>query len=68
MSPAYSNAIKLKNWDRTYIPMPFSKVVIYFGKPFFVDANISIEEGCEKLKSYMFECEEQAYKKLKAGI
>ena len=67
MTLAYSNAIKLHNWDRTRIPLPFSKSVVHIGKPLYIDSNISIEDGCKMLKSYMFECEEKALKKLKAG-
>lgn len=64
---AYQKALKLHNWDGTRIPLPFSKCVIHIGKPLTIGSDISIEDGCEKLKSYMFECEELAHKKLKAG-
>ena len=64
---AYQNAIKLHNWDGTRIPLPFSKNVIHVGKPLYIDSNVSVEEGCNRLKSYMFECENLAIQKLKAG-
>ena len=67
MSLAYQNAIKLHNWDGTRIPMPFSKTVVHIGKPLFINPSISIDEGCKILKSYMFECENLAVQKLKAG-
>ena len=67
MSLAYQNAIKLHNWDGTRIPLPFSKIVVHIGKPLKIDSGISIEEGCKILKEYMFECENLAVKKLKAG-
>ena len=67
MGVAYTNSIKLHNWDGTRIPLPFSKTLIHIGEPLFIDSGISIEEGCKKLKDYMFECENFAVKKLKAG-
>ena len=67
MGLAYQNCIKLHNWDGTRIPLPFSKTIIHIGSPFTVEASASIEEGCNKLKSYMFECEKLAVQKLKAG-
>jgi len=67
MSIAYQNAIKLNNWDGTRIPLPFSKSVVHIGKPLKIDNGISIEDGCKKLKAYMFECENLAIQKLKVG-
>ncbi|MBQ3644750.1 MAG: lysophospholipid acyltransferase family protein [Candidatus Riflebacteria bacterium] len=68
MGLAYTNSIKLHNWDSTRIPLPFSKTLIHVGEPLFIDSSISIEKGCEMLKSYMFECEKIAVQKLKAGF
>ena len=67
LSVAYQNAIKLHSWDQTRIPLPFSKFVVHIGRPLNIDSGISIEEGCKILKSYMFECENLAEQKLKAG-
>ncbi len=67
MGLAYANAIKLHNWDNTRIPLPFSKTLIHIGEPLFIDPGISVDEGCKILKSYMFECENLAIQKLKAG-
>lgn len=64
---AYDKAITLHSWDKLQIPLPFSKSVIYLGKPLKIEPDISIEDGCKKLQSYMFECEELAAQKLKAG-
>lgn len=67
MSWAYEKTKKLNSWDKTRIPLPFSKSVVHLGKPLFIDSKLSIEKGCELLKSYMFKCEELAVQKLKAG-
>ena len=67
MNWAYNNTIRLNSWDKTRIPLPFSKSVVHIGKPLFINPSISIDEGCKILKSYMFECENLAVQKLKAG-
>jgi lysophospholipid acyltransferase (LPLAT)-like uncharacterized protein len=36
--------IKLKSWDSFEIPKPFSKAVVIFSDPIYVDANLSYEE------------------------
>jgi len=43
--------IRLKNWDRTIIPMPFSKVAVVYGDPIFVpkDAKGSEIEFLRKI-------------------
>lgn len=67
LCPAYSRALTLHSWDHLQIPLPFSKVVLHIGKPLTIPADISLEEGCEMLKKYMFECQKLADEKLKAG-
>ena len=42
--------LRLKNWDRTVIPSPFSRVVIAFGEPVFVPAKSS-REDCERIRA-----------------
>ena len=64
---AYDKSITLHSWDKLQIPLPFSKSVLHIGKPLKIDAETSIEDGCKKLKEYMFECEKLAEQKLKAG-
>jgi lysophospholipid acyltransferase (LPLAT)-like uncharacterized protein len=32
--------IRLKNWDRTIIPLPFTKVVMVYGDPIYVPKDI----------------------------
>lgn len=62
-----SNAVSLPSWDRLQIPLPFSKTLQYLGEPLKIAPNMSIEEGCKVLKSYMLECEKKAEEILKAG-
>lgn len=39
----YSNAKKLKSWDRFEIPKPFSKVRLVFSDPYYIDKNAEYE-------------------------
>jgi lysophospholipid acyltransferase (LPLAT)-like uncharacterized protein len=32
-------AVRLKSWDASLVPLPFSRIVCAFGEPFFVDAG-----------------------------
>lgn len=43
---AYEKAHHLKIWDRFAIPYPFSRAFFQVGKPFRLDAGLTIEEGC----------------------
>ena len=45
----------LKSWDHMQIPLPFSKVRYVFGKPFYVAADIDMEEARERLKNDLME-------------
>ncbi len=47
--------IKLNNWDKYLIPIPFTKAQIYYGTPFFVQKTDSIKESCYKLEKLMLE-------------
>lgn len=40
----YSKKIKLKSWDKMEIPFPFSKVVVMFNEPIYIDKHLSYEE------------------------
>lgn len=41
-------AIVLNSWDRFIIPRPFSRVVVIFGEPVYVDRDLSVEQIEEK--------------------
>jgi hypothetical protein len=43
------NKIVAPSWDRYFIPMPFSKVVILYGDPIFVPKKAS-KEACEQIR------------------
>jgi hypothetical protein len=45
---ALSFAIRLKNWDRSAIPLPFCKAVLAYGEPIEVPRDAS-REDCEAL-------------------
>lgn len=43
-----------RSWDRTALPMPFAKVVVYYGKPISVPARLKSDE----LEKYRLQLEE----------
>ncbi|HXX93023.1 MAG TPA: lysophospholipid acyltransferase family protein [Planctomycetota bacterium] len=45
-------AWKMRNWDQTVIPKPFTRVAIAFGEPVVVPAHASREE-CERMREEM---------------
>lgn len=57
-----------KSWNKAYIPLPFSKVVLYWGVPFeqaiHDDENSSEEILCEQLKLSLFSAHSEACKLL----
>ena len=61
---AYSNCIRLKNWDRTEIPVPGSRAVMVSGEPFKIPSSISLEDGCKMVKERIFACEDLAAQKV----
>ena len=63
------NALVLKSWDRFIIPHPFTRVVVIYGEPVYVDRDSSeekIEEKRAELEKRLVEMTEKAdqyYKK-----
>lgn len=46
-------SISLKSWDRYMIPLPFSKAVIVFGKPYRLSRETdekTVKKECEELE------------------
>ncbi|MGC9325845.1 MAG: lysophospholipid acyltransferase family protein [Desulfomonilia bacterium] len=41
--------IVFKSWDRYFLPVPFTRVVLYHGDPFFVPLDAD-EEECERIR------------------
>ncbi|MBW1972894.1 MAG: lysophospholipid acyltransferase family protein [Deltaproteobacteria bacterium] len=51
-----SKKITIKSWDKTHIPLPFSKVVIMIGKPIYIASDLEkdkIEYYRKKLEKEM---------------
>ncbi len=44
-----SLCIRLNNWDRTIIPLPFSKVYVKIGKPVFPRDDVELEKAMYEL-------------------
>ncbi|MBZ0177681.1 MAG: lysophospholipid acyltransferase family protein [Melioribacteraceae bacterium] len=40
----YSQKIRLNSWDRMEIPLPFSKVVVLFDEPIYVNKDLTYDE------------------------
>lgn len=51
-----------RSWDRTALPMPFAKVVIYYGKPLVVPARVKGDE-VEHYRLQLEESLDDLYKK-----
>lgn len=64
---AFSNSITLNSWDKTQLPLPFSRAVMYTGQPFIIEADASIEDGCELIKQRLIASNRQAEIYLKTG-
>jgi lysophospholipid acyltransferase (LPLAT)-like uncharacterized protein len=64
---ACSHKLTLNSWDKTEIPLPFSRVIMHCGRPFLIDAATSVEEGCEMIRQSLFESNRQAEIYLKSG-
>jgi len=43
------------NWDKFHIPLPFNRVVVCYGEPFYVGANDAVEQKSAELKKAMDE-------------
>ncbi|MDR1418000.1 MAG: DUF374 domain-containing protein [Endomicrobium sp.] len=49
-SPKYKIVLK-KAWDKTIIPLPFSKTVQIYGEPIYIESNDNIEEKTKEVES-----------------
>ena len=64
---ACSHKLTVNSWDKTEIPLPFSRVIMHSGRPFIIGASASVEEGCEMIRQSLFESNRQAEIYLKSG-
>jgi lysophospholipid acyltransferase (LPLAT)-like uncharacterized protein len=53
VTTAFESSIKINSWDRYIIPKPFSKAIIYFGKPY----RLSNEHSDSAIKKECFNLE-----------
>jgi lysophospholipid acyltransferase (LPLAT)-like uncharacterized protein len=61
---ASRGALRLRNWDRTLLPLPFAKVVFVLGEPIQV-AETGVQGSLERLPRMMDQLEERARNALK---
>lgn len=47
--------LSFKSWDKTTVPLPFSKVVLHYGEPLYVPADLSSEQ----VEKYRLELEQR---------
>lgn len=58
---AYSKHIAFKKaWDKTNLPLPFTKAVMHAGEPFEIKKDMSVEEGCELVRQRIEEAMKNA--------
>jgi len=50
----YSNAVRLKSWDRFYVPKPFSKVKLIYSDPVYIESDMEYE----KVSEMILKCED----------
>lgn len=55
------------SWDRFNLPYPFSRIVIVFGPPFYVDALETDDGACQRLKEALDNTLEESEKHTKKG-
>lgn len=52
----YTCALRVRSWDRFFIPLPFSRIELSTGDPVYVPANLSEEElssWCRKIEALL---------------
>lgn len=58
-------AIRLKSWDRYFIPLPFSRIRVIFGEPYALEVEkldeSALERERERLKQKMDEMDRYAF-------
>ncbi|OQA06545.1 MAG: hypothetical protein BWY66_01806 [bacterium ADurb.Bin374] len=62
----YANVIRLNNWDRFEIPIPFSKVVVATGAPFEIGADVDSETGAKLIETRISETVAEAERRIAA--
>lgn len=60
----YGSCLRLKNWDRFEIPLPFSRAVVVTSEPFAIPPEMPAEAGTRLLAEKLEECESIAERRL----
>jgi len=56
---AVKNAIKLNNWDKYVIPLPFTTAYVIYGEPFYVEEHNNIKNKILELEKIMYDLTNQ---------
>lgn len=64
---ACSNCYTFNSWDKTELPLPFSRAVMHTGQPFVIAPDATLEEGCELIKQHLINSNRMAEIYLKTG-
>jgi lysophospholipid acyltransferase (LPLAT)-like uncharacterized protein len=64
---AYSNCIRLKNWDRTEVPLPGSRAVMITGDAFTIASDADLQQGCDLVRERILACEAAARDYIASG-
>lgn len=62
----YGNVVRLNNWDKFEIPLPFSRVVVATGAPFEIGADIDLTTGARLIESGIAATEAEAARRIAA--
>jgi len=62
----YANVIRLNNWDRFEIPLPFSRVVVATGMPFDIGSDLDLEAGARLIEARIAETVAEAERRIAA--
>ncbi|HEY9072289.1 MAG TPA: lysophospholipid acyltransferase family protein [Candidatus Ozemobacteraceae bacterium] len=62
----YDRVIRLNNWDRFEIPIPFSRVVVATGEAFEIGPGVGIDEGARLIEERIAATEAEAARRIAA--
>ncbi|HOY67716.1 MAG TPA: lysophospholipid acyltransferase family protein [Candidatus Ozemobacteraceae bacterium] len=62
----YDRVIRLNNWDRFEIPIPFSRVVVATGEAFEIGPDVGIEDGAHLIEERISATEAEAVRRIAA--
>jgi len=62
----YDRVVRLNNWDRFEIPLPFSRVVVAIGTPFEIGADMDVDAGARLIEDRINATEAEAGRRIAA--